>query len=275
MRKVEISKVKSINIKSPLEEKPHRQPGQSSEEKLGILEGKLLLWIVIIAFLVVIIFVEWMYFFINIPLQPMGATIPASCLIAFSCWRISQINRTISCYRLGRDGEREVARTLENLIRRTGCYVYHSVVFNRNKVKFDIDHIILSNFGIFVIETKTRRKPKGYEIEFFDGNSVKLTNHPPDSEPIKQVRRNIRTLKDTFLPVEDINGKPLVIIGIVVYPGWNFPKNKMNTTSDIWVSNAKYLEFVISDLESIYTSEEVNILRNKVEKIAEIENQLQ
>jgi hypothetical protein len=261
----------SGNTISPLDESPSRRPGQSSDEKLGILEGKLLLWIVIIAVLVVIVFVEWMYYFIKIPMQPMAATILAACLIAFSCWKISQIKRTIDGYRKGRDGEREVARTLENLIRKTGCYNYHDIVCESNGVKFNIDHIIVSTLGIFVIETKYRSQAKGIlnKVEVFDGKSVKLTNHPPDPEPIDQVRRNVRWLQN-HIP-HDINGKPIIVTGIVVYPGWWVDREIVRNSKDAWVSNAKYLEVAIPELKLIFTPKEVDVLNEKVKAIIGIE----
>lgn len=263
-----MKKAKLGNTKSPLSRKPSRRPGQSSEEKLGILKGQLLLWVVMIAVLIVIIFIEWMYYFIKIRLQPLGATILAVCFLIFSWWKTTQIKKEIQNYQLGRDGEREVAECPENLIRHTGCYVYHDIICERNDVKFNIDHIIVSKFGVFVIETKARSKTEGVtnKVEDFNGKSVKLTGHPPDSQPIEQARRNAVWLRDK-VPF-DIIRRSFVIIAIVVYPGWWVDKEIVRNSKDVWVSNAKYLEFSITQLKPSFTSEEVEVINNKVKEFA-------
>jgi hypothetical protein len=82
-------------------------------------------------------------------------------------------------------------------------------VLQNNNNKFNLDHIIVSTYGLFVVETKTRRKPAKGETKIdFDGNNVKLTGHPTDSSPIEQARANIQRLREK-LPSE-IVGNDLV-----------------------------------------------------------------
>jgi hypothetical protein len=201
-------------------------------------------------------------------MQPMVATILAACFLVFSWWKITQIKKEIQNYQLGRDGEREVAECLENLIRKTGCYVYHDIICESNNVKFNIDHIIVSAFGLFVIETKTRSKTEGVtnKVEDFNGKSVKLTGHPPDSQPIEQARRNAGWLREKI--PSNIIQRSSIIIAIVVYPGWWVDKEIVRNSKDVWVSNAKYLEFAITQLNPTFTSEEVEVLSDKVKEFA-------
>ena len=255
--------------KSPLDDKYLRRPGQSSDEKIGELEGKRLIWVVLIGSMIGIILVEWMIALVKIPLEPIfliSPTIVVVILVLFSLWKISQLKRQIQNYKMGRDGERAVAERLDNLIRRTHCYVYHDVVLEINKVKFNIDHIIVSTYGLFVVETKTRSKPaSGKPTIEFDGYTVKLIGHPIDSSPIQQAQRNVQRLKEKI--PSNIIGRPFEITAIIVYPGWWIDNERMRKGKSTWVTNAKYLEFAITQVEPIFTPNEVEILNSKVKEI--------
>jgi hypothetical protein len=87
----------------------------------------------------------------------------------------------------------------------------------------------VSAFGLFVIETKTRSKTEGVtnKVEDFNGKSVKLTGHPPDSQPIEQARRNAGWLREKI--PSNIIQRSSIIIAIVVYPGWWVDKEILET----------------------------------------------
>ena len=80
-----MNKIRSVKTKSPLDEKPLRRPGQSLDEKIGTLKGKLLLWIILIGLVVGFIILEWAYYFIKTPMQPTIATILAVLFVLVTC----------------------------------------------------------------------------------------------------------------------------------------------------------------------------------------------
>ena len=206
---------------------------------------------------------------IKIPLEPLfliSPSIMVVVLVFYGLWKINAIKKEIRNYKLGRDGERAVAERLENLVRRTGCYIYHDVVLEINRVKFNIDHIIVSTYGIFVVETKTRSKPvTGKPVIEFDGYGVKLNGHTIDSMPIEQAQRNAQRLREKI--PSNIIGRHFDITAIVVYPGWWIDNSQMRNGKNTWVTNAKYLEFAIMQTKPILTANEVEALNNKIKEI--------
>jgi hypothetical protein len=70
---------------------------------------------------------------------------------AIGCgWQFMRQRRQLAKLRLGRDGERVVGQFLEDL-REDWARVFHDVPGDR----FNLDHVVLSLNGFFVIETKT------------------------------------------------------------------------------------------------------------------------
>jgi hypothetical protein len=88
---------------------------------------------------------------------------PIIAYCAFGFWfTVKQIKRL----KLGRDGERAVAEQLD-VLKRQGAIIFHDLIGDG----FNLDHVVLSSQGVFVVETKTRTKPiKGSPTVTFDGN---------------------------------------------------------------------------------------------------------
>src|SRR3990172_5682950 len=85
---------------------------------------------------------------------------------------------------LQRDGEKIVGRSLEEL-RAGGAIDLHDIVAK----DFNVDHLVISYQGIFVIETKTFSKLKGRDARVvFDGEKLLVDGWPPRKDPIKQVQ---------------------------------------------------------------------------------------
>jgi hypothetical protein len=265
-----LRKAKSGNAKSPLHQTYARRPGQSLDEHIGLLRGKQLIWIFIFGVIPGLLVIMWSYYFLNQPLNPKLATILAALFMCFCFWKVYQLNKTIKYYQLGREGEREVAEHLENLIRLTRCYVYHDVVCKSSEGKpFNIDHVLVSVYGIFVLETKARSKPnKGEATIEFDGNNVKLIGHPPTSEPIEQARMNVKWIREE---IRKKTGKLFNVTAIVVYPGWFVGKEQIHNSKDTWVTNAKYLEFMFAEMQSTLTPGDIYIVNEVVRPLTQVQ----
>ena len=91
---------------------------------------------------------EWLRWYFQVQPQPKLVSIIA--LIAVGCliYKYFGVRRRVKAFRLGEEGEREVGHFLEGL-RAKGCQVFHDIVGG----KFNIDHLIVSPRGIFLIET--------------------------------------------------------------------------------------------------------------------------
>jgi len=124
--------------------------------------------------------------------------------------------RTRANYRLGFEGERFVGEELSRLIV-LGFEIFHDVPFDG----FNIDHVLVGPRGVFVVETKTRRKPvkddgkKEFRVQF-DG---KLLQWPWgfDAHGIEQAKNNAKTLA-TWL--SSGTGEKVWATPILTLPGW-------------------------------------------------------
>lgn len=142
-----------------------------------------------------------------------GASVISS---AFIGWKLFRLLSERSNYQLGYEGERFVGEELSQLIG-AGFQVYHDVPFDG----FNIDHVLVGARGVFVVETKTRRKPikesgrKDYRVKF-DGRSLQWP-WGTDGHGVEQARNNAKTLS-TWL--SSATGESVWATPILTLPGW-------------------------------------------------------
>ena len=142
---------------SPLRERQLHVPGQSLDETINRLwDDRGLAYFTYALGFTTIATVEWIRWFSPAKSPPWLITGFTLLLVAFCAVGIFRVRRQSQRLKLGRDGERAVAEVLDGL-RAEGCIVYHDVVGNG----FNVDHVVLSRAGAFVVETKTIRKPPG------------------------------------------------------------------------------------------------------------------
>lgn len=105
---------------------------------------------------------------------------------------------------------------------------------------FNVDHVVISDRGIFTIETKTYRKPATGKPEIrFDGKTILLNGHPTQADILGQVRaqadwRSRRVLQES-------TGKDYPVRPVVLFPGWFIQQVGESLRSGIWVLNPKAL----------------------------------
>lgn len=80
-----------------------------------------------------------------------------------------------------RDCERAVGQFLEGL-REGGARIFHDVPAEG----FNLDHVVISKHGIYVVETKTISKPSADDRVIYDGEQVTVAGFKPDRDPVMQ-----------------------------------------------------------------------------------------
>ncbi len=137
--------------KSPLKDKPLRYVGQSLDEHIDKLINEdaiqYLLAGIISASLAGY---EWWRYLKHPPPQPKTMTVFALFIILFCTYKIWRIFKKVKHLKLGRDGERVVGQYLDDL-REKGHRIFHDLLGDN----FNLDHVIISRKGVYVIETKT------------------------------------------------------------------------------------------------------------------------
>jgi hypothetical protein len=133
--------------------------------------------------------------------------------------------------RLGLRGEQAVAEALHSL-GDAGFRVFHDLPAGEN---WNIDHIAVGTKGVFLIETKTRRRrgsretQREHEVKF-DGSTLTFP-FGRNTAAVPQAERNARWLTD-YLAKE--TGEPVNVEALIVIPGWyidgakKFPVRAMN-----------------------------------------------
>lgn len=142
------------------------------------------------------------------------------CVSAISSWRILRKVRQRSNLRLGWFGERYTAERLEKL-QQEGYLVFHDVPCDGAQGPFNLDHVVLGPNGVFVVETKTRRKLKGekgdknHEVSF-DGERL-LWPWGADQHGVEQARAEAKWLRHA---IRESLGEEVPVAPILALPGW-------------------------------------------------------
>jgi hypothetical protein len=162
--------------------------------------------------------------------------------IALMIPRVLRTTDRIRDYRLGLYGERLVADQLAELIP-DGYAVFHDVPCLGSRGAFNLDHVVVGNGHVIVVETKTRRKPKHVEGEShkvrFDGKSLVWPDHSSTGE-LEQVRRSLKWLQQELKKERDLH---VEVKGVLTMPGWYVTEGCLDP--QVSVTNAKMLPGVI------------------------------
>src|ERR1700677_3526682 len=144
--------------RSPLKDRPLRNPGQSVQE---LIDDKLIdafLYFMAPVLIFVIAGMEWVRAYRRDTFHPWLYLSVGIVAAGVSFLKYRRILAELRSAKLGRDGERIVAEFLDPL-RKCGYEILHDVVGGN----FNVDHVVIGPTGVFVIETKTRSKSGGPE----------------------------------------------------------------------------------------------------------------
>jgi len=223
--------MKKANSKSPLREPPLRLPGQSIDEQINRLStGKLVNYLLFALVFFLLASIGWVQALNQSRINPWLMSIVAAPVISYCAFQFFQTVKKIKRLRLGRNGERAVAEQLD-ILKGQGAIVFHDLIGDG----FNLDHVVLSGQGVFVVETKTRSKPaKGSPTVTFDGKTLLINGFKPDRNPVTQAEGNARWLAQML---RASTGKEFPVRPVVLFPGW-FVEFKGST---VWVLNPQAL----------------------------------
>lgn len=146
-------------------------------------------------------------------------------------------------FRLGYMGECMVAEELEKF-RLSGWKVLHSFSFNAENTSYhtgDIDHILISDRGVFCVETKALRVHHvigGKKLSFHKGAIWTAKGKKLDRpDPVKQAKRNAMRLRKLLKDnISEITSSP-IIRSIIVFPGWYVEEERQDDEVYVYVLN--------------------------------------
>ena len=234
--------------KSPLKWNPLRNPGQSLDERINDLTfGDGLNYAVLAVFSVVIACLEWHRWYFGLPHMPKIYTAIALIVVIYSGCKIAKLKKLVEHLRLGRDGEVVVGQKLNNL-KDSRCRVFHDLLCDQ----FNIDHVIVSEKGIFTIETKTYSKPeKGSSEIIIQGERVIVDGYPSDKISV-QAKAEANWLQKMIFEATE---QRIKVHPVVLFPGWYVDSTQ--ATPDIWFLNPDQLEAILRKQPQMLTHDEV------------------
>ncbi|MDI6743178.1 MAG: nuclease-related domain-containing protein [Smithella sp.] len=240
-------------MKSPLKSRPLHNPGQSSDGYIqDFIIDKISPPILFAAGMVFVAFMEWYRWFTNSPPIPELMTAIAISAVLYAIIRSMILRKKLKALKLGRDGEIAVGQHLD-LLREKGAKILHDIPGQG----FNIDHVVIDESGIYVIETKTYSKPeKGQTNIIYDGGKIIVNGKEPERNPVIQVKAACSWLKELL---EKSTGKEYHPKAVVLFPGWFVQPTAEAKNSDVWVLNPKALPAFISKSKSQLKKDEVNI----------------
>lgn len=235
--------------KSPLKAAPLHNPGQSLDEEIQrVLDDKVMPYALAMVFVIVLALLEWWRWYTKQLPSPITYSVLAIIVAPFCYYKLLRIRQTLRQLRLGRDGERAVGQYLEEL-RAKGYRVLHDIVGNG----FNIDHVVFSAKGIFVIETKTFSKPaKGEARVFVSDDKLLLNGKAMDRDPVVQAKAAAGWIADLL---KESTGRTFSVKPVVVFPGWFVDGNRL----DAWVLNPKALPTYIDNERQTISPEDVQM----------------
>jgi hypothetical protein len=98
---------------------------------------------------------------------------------------------------------------------------------------FNLDHVVVSTDGIYVIETKTDTKPHANAKVVYGGESVTVAGHRQDRDLVKQGAAAAVFARKLL---EESTGKGFPVRGAVVYPGWWIEQTNRERRRDVWAN---------------------------------------
>ena len=222
--------------RSPGTDKLLRSPGHSVALQLEEIQDCLSTWLVFLIFAPPFLFAVFAH-------QPF----PAWVLLllgggyGFALYSFFKLITKSSNYRLGLMGERAVGEELNQLML-DGFRVFHDFPADE---KWNIDHVLVGSQGVYVVETKARRKQQGPagqqdHVVIYNGQTLKFP-HCEDRHGLEQAVRNARWLSNYL---GSATGEPVSVRPILTFPGWYVELETKDTA--VRVLNPKQIRKVIS-----------------------------
>ena len=243
--------------RSPFTRHPLRSPGQSVQREMDrLLEDRMLPTLLFATLLGFMAVYDWTVVLLHYTPHPFFSTTLALLGACYATYKYFDFKRTVERLRLGRDGERIVGQFLEDL-RADGARVFHDLVGEG----LNIDHVVVSPHGIFVLETTTWSKPgQGDAVLQYDGErllrrGVEFTRHP-----VQQVQALARWLADQLF---ESTGRRFPIRPVVLVPGW-FVEVTTTRPPEVWVLNPRQLSAYIAREPVVVKREHVALVASRI-----------
>jgi hypothetical protein len=256
--------------REPVEFKLLRGPGESLRREVQGMDANLFIYAIVAAFIPLPVSAFALYLLARIfPLHGTQLSVGILILGILICglftgwWLLSKIHERHN-YALGYLGERTVGEVLALLVA-DGYQVFHDLPAEAKGSKFNLDHVVVGSTGVFLIETKTRRKGrarpgfKDHEVGY-DGQKL-IWPWAEDRHGLEQAEREARWLSEWL---NKLTGFGLTAKPILALPGWYV---KSTAHGSVNVVNAKGLPSAIKGRGTrVLSDEQIDIIARQLDQ---------
>lgn len=247
-----------------------RGPGETQLKRSRKFEEDMLLWLIVAGGMPVLIAATMLQWIDRMPSVLVWAWLLLT-LVAFfgtfwiaAQWFAGKTRESFNHY-LGYFGERIVAEHLEPL-KQEGWRIFHDVPGQNNGTAFNLDHVAVGPGGVWLLETKTRRKGNarpGFDDHkvYFDGREL-VWPWGEDSHGLAQAERNSVWLAKQ---IEAETNERVHVTPVLVLPGW-FVERKPSTDSRLCrVANPKVLPDLLGRDQKLLTRQQIDAIAATLE----------
>ena len=259
------SKIRKRNRRSPLTRKMLRSPGESLRNEIEELDAEnnfLIVMTIMAPILLYAITLSQIHFSSNPkPVVSWGAFVLIALLAMIYFLRQVFSNfETLRKKRLGMEGEIATGEELNQLMLH-GCRVFHDLPFEYG----NIDHVVVSQSGVFSVETKTLAKLNASKSEKvtvdFARNELQFSDRSWNI-PVKQLETNSRWLGKHLSSATGIKVEAEPMLAL---PGY-FIEKRIGKSS-FFVLNPKQPKKFFSNSRIMFTPEQVQRIAHQVEQL--------
>ena len=226
--------------RSPLRDKLHNGPGEQLRQELEKSSEQLDEALLTFALLGPFLLCAWAL--PQLDWSKVRFDLSAWILTIFSLatlvWTLCKTIRLLPRRQRLREGLAAELMTAQSLLTLTskGCQIFHDIPAG----KFNLDHVVIGTHAVYMVETKSRKKPPGKGKESatvtYDGKLLHFPDHVTD-KPLEQARHEARWLAE-FL--RGAAGEAVPVVPVVALPGWFVSTSKDTYRADVIVLNPKY-----------------------------------
>lgn len=186
-------------------------------------------------------------------------------VMAIRCYkRVKKLRSTLDKYRKGLEGERLVGETL-NQLSNESTFVFHDIPGER----FNVDHIIVSTRGIFVIETKHFNRENCHEF-FYDGSMVyrqlKDGKRYPCPKLLPQIDGEARFIQQEIEKRAEIK-LPVIKVGILIGSYVHSTEN----FKDYWLLNESAFVTAFNQQKEIFDDSVAKLVAMHIREMVKID----
>lgn len=209
---------------------PVTQPGDSLRERRELVVDSIMLRTMIPFVILGFVITYWLQVLFDLKVTTSAAILLTGIFLSSILWAVWQFRKKMKelrCINRGIEGEVYIGTLLERF-RIHGAEIYHDIEAD----SFNIDHLIISQKGIYLIETKNwAKKDVANSKIIFDGSTI-TANGYTSNEVLSKVSGYEKWLLNLF---EELTGKKKwTIQKVVLFPNW-YVEGK--NSKDFWVLN--------------------------------------